>query len=201
MPTVHLDALDGLSFILQIDGTISGVGSPRWDNFARSNAAPELAASRVLGRNLYEFISGDEVKQHLQTFLHQLSSMQRSSLVVPFRCDAPNMQRNMRQAITPIMKGDVCQGFLFQSVDLDHRQRPPLDIFDFKAIAAKVSQNSNLPIVTMCSWCQRLLNSSVDGDVWLEAEAYYAAGGSSQVQISHGLCSDCKSIAYDRNSG
>ena len=91
--------------------------------------------------------------------------------------------------MTPIYSGGICTGFLFQSVELDSRQRPAIDLFDISAIDQRA--RPDYPLIIMCSWCQRFHYPPVTGKDWLEAEAYYAAGGTSKVRISHGICDDC----------
>jgi hypothetical protein len=189
---VHLDALDGVSYVIFPDGTISAVGTARWNKFACENAAPELLDDRVVGRNLFEFVSGADAHSHIRRLLAELSAERREVCVAPLRCDAPARLRYMRQAITPIFEGHECRGFLFQSIELESHQRPPID--DFKEHRRRTGEFTSLPLVVMCSWCLRV--QSPTGDCWMRAEDYYAAGGRSGVRISHGICETCVRIAF-----
>ena len=88
-------------------------------------------------------------------------------------------------------------GLLFQARIVTKTARPRLDIFDLKALLTALRQESDLPIVTMCSFCQQLRRpGSSDEDDWISAEEYYRLGGSSQVRISHGMCADCDAARF-----
>ena len=85
----------------------------------------------------------------------------------------------------------VSVGFLFQSVELNSEQRPPIDLFKFQEIKVRAGQEPDLPTIAMCSWCQKVRHEPTGGSRWLEAEDYYAAGGRSRVRISHSICDEC----------
>ena len=191
LPTVHLDALDGISYLTHLDGTIGAIGAARWNVFARENGAPDLLDHCVVGRNLFDFVSGAEVQSSLRQIMRELAVRGRAAYVVPFRCDAPDRLRNMRQSITPVFGDNQCRGFLFQSVELESYQRPPIDLYDFKARMQRATEDRTLPIVVICSWCLQVRSPTVTADNWMSAEEYYAAGGRSDVQISHGICKVC----------
>ena len=89
-----------------------------------------------------------------------------------------------------IAVGEVQSGFLFQSVILGEAHRPPIDLFDFAGPERLRAQTKDLPIVSMCSYCQKVKDSHHAAGERLEAEEYYA-GGTSKVQINHGICSRC----------
>lgn len=188
---VQLDSLDGISYLTQADGTIAAVGASRWNVFAHENDAPELLDQFVVGRNLFDFLSGVEVKSHLKQIMGELAARVRPACVMPFRCDAPDRLRNMRQSITPVFRESQCWGFLFQSVELESHLRPPIDLYDFKARMKRAAEDRALPIIAMCSWCLQVRSATVTANDWVKAEEYYAAGGRSDVQITHGICKVC----------
>lgn len=190
-PVFDLETLDGIAYMTRPDATICAIGSRRWDSFASANGAPELADRAVIGRNLFEFVSGDDVRTSLRYALLQLSTRARPGWVMPFRCDTPDRQRNMRQSITPIFDGKACSGFLFQSIELRCEHRPTMALFDFKANGKRAAEDPALPLVVLCSWCQRVRYPPITGTDWMEAEDYYSAGGRSKVRISHGICALC----------
>ena len=74
---------------------------------------------------------------------------------------------------------------------LHSQQRPPIGLYDFKRLQKLAKEDSDLPIVTMCSWCQRAQYAPTGGDDWVSAEDYYEAGGRSEVRIRHAICEDC----------
>ena len=58
-----LDAMDGIAYAVDAENRIVAVGRRRWDRFAVENGAPELRADSIIGRNLFEFVSGPELRQ------------------------------------------------------------------------------------------------------------------------------------------
>ena len=51
LPTVHLDAYDGISYLTHLDGTIGAIGAVRWNVFARENGATDLLDHCELARS------------------------------------------------------------------------------------------------------------------------------------------------------
>ncbi len=192
-----LEQEHGLVFVTERDGTISDIGAKNWNAFAKQNGAPELQAERVIGRNLFDFIQGEQVRDQFHKVLDRISENPNWSWVLPYRCDSPERERAMCQSLRPIFSGDRCTGFIFHSVEQHSRRRPPIDLYDFKAIEKSARGDRTLPIVNMCSWCQRVRCPSVGGDDWLKAEDYYAAGGSSNVRLKHGICEECLETTID----
>lgn len=189
-----LDAMEGIAFVVDRSGLVVAAGSRNWNAFARSNGAPELDASAVVGRALFDFVSGGDVRRKLGTLMTRIAADPNGSTVIPFRCDSPGVRRNLRQSIRPIVHDERCTGFVFQSIELEARERPPIDLFDFRAIARRAEREASLPVVVMCSWCQRVRFPPItDGD-WYDAEAYYGAGGGSEVSLSHSICDRCETM-------
>src|SRR5689334_22653245 len=78
--------------------------SGAWDHFARENGAPELCGSRVLGRSLWDFVCGADVRHWNEVLLHGVRGHGRP-VAVPFRCDAPDRERRMEMQVTPLKGG------------------------------------------------------------------------------------------------
>ena len=183
--------MDGLAFITDRQGVITCIGTRKWDAFANENGAPELRAVGVIGRSLFEFIEGTDVQNQLKRAMQRASQDPDWSWILLYRCDAPELKRKMRQAMNPIFSKGACAGFIFQSVELHVQPRPPINLFDFKELQLRAAQRSDLPVVMMCSWCQKVQHEPVCGEQWVEAEDYYSAGGSSNVRLSHCICEQC----------
>ena len=113
------------------------------------------------------------------------------------KAEFPERERTMCQSLRPIFSGDRCTGFIFHSFEQYSRRRPPIDLYDFKAIERSARDYPTLPTVNMCSWCQRVQYAAVSGDAWLRAEDYYAAGGRSKVRLKHGICEQCLETTID----
>ena len=186
-----LQSMDGIVFLTDQNGRITGVGIENWNAFSRANGAPELDANSVIGHSIFKFIAGEDVRQHLSKTMRRISTIPNYCWVAPFRCDSPDCYRNMQQSVGPLFSAESCTGFIFQSIELHSYKRPPIDLFDFKAIAQYAASDETLSMVAMCSWCQRVRFEPLGGEQWMEAEAYYAAGGSSRVSLSHSICEHC----------
>jgi hypothetical protein len=191
----QLEALAGISFVTDPGGTILAIGAKRWNAFAGANGALELTDQAAIGRNLFDFVSGADNGAHLQRVMKELSVGIHDSWAMPFRCDGPDRERNMWQSVTPFRSGRDCAGFLFQSIELSSNHRPPIELFDFKAMQRRSEQEAKLPMISICSWCLKVRYSPVTGEFWVKPEDYYAAGGRSRVRISHGICPTCRDTA------
>lgn len=186
-----LGTLSGICYVTDIDGNILNIGAEHWQSFAESNGAPRLNVDDTIGGNIFDFIEGEDVRNAMRQVLDKMQADKKSEWVMPYRCDSPAHKRNMRLSVTAIVEDGAVLGFLFQSVMLADEMRPPIDIFDFQAVAAKMAAMKNLPFVVMCAWCQRIKQRNDAGDTWIEAEEYYRNGGSSDVALSHSICPDC----------
>ncbi|MEX2616176.1 MAG: hypothetical protein WD767_08780 [Alphaproteobacteria bacterium] len=195
-----LGAFDGICYVVDSEGVIRHIGARRWNAFARENGAPELDAGNTVGRNLFDYIQGETVCRKLTDIMAELSRSSGDIWISPFRCDSPGEQRNMRLAVTGIHEGKEVTGYLFQSVLLEADSRPPMDIYDFKAMSALLKIHRNLPILSMCSYCQRVRDDRYTTGEWASAETYYRRGGGAEVAISHGICDSCNGGAIERLS-
>ncbi len=184
-----LEALDGIVYAVDREGRIVAHSTGDWSAACEAGGAPELAEPEtVLGRPLADFAAGDEVRGVIERQLAAVLAGE-GPVVYHFRCDAPDVRREMRMAISPLRSGGAVHGALFQSVVLREAVRPPLDIYDHKALRERFADRNSIPVVTMCAYCQRLRRSP--DEPFVDAEAYYRAGGTSEVRVSHGICPDC----------
>ena len=154
--------------------------SGEWLEFARANAAGHLTVETVVGRSLWDFVTGDEIRR----LYHLLFARVRTAGIpvsVPFRCDSPEARRFMQLHVTP---GDV--GSLELTAHLvseERREHVPL-------LDAAVPRTSEF--VTVCTWCRRVLLAF---DEWVEPEIAMNRLGllaqSLPPQITHGACPAC----------
>ena len=153
--------------------------SPEWLEFAQENDAPELKADVVLGRPLWEFISGGETR-HLYGHLFEKARW-GAPVSVRFRCDSPSVRRFMRLTIHPVHR----DGLEIVSEVLREEEREPVALLD-----AHVPRSSEM--IEMCSWCRRV---STGPDQWEEVEAAIEALGlfedSELPAITHSACREC----------
>lgn len=180
-----LDALEGVCYICAFDGEILAVGREHWTEFAASNAGPEVATvSKMIGTNIFSQVSGAEVIASYQSCFDAIRTGRTKSVSFTYRCDAPDIRRDMRMSLSGVYVDDVPGAVLFQSLIVDERERPAMSLFDPANLCAT---EAGLPIVTLCSYCHDV---KLEG-AWVTAEQYYAQGGAARVRVSHGICPAC----------
>jgi len=184
-----LDALDGVAYLAALEGTILACGARRWNMFAGENhASAELTASAVVGRCLFDFFDGAEVRESQQRLHKLIVTRQRSFLAYEYRCDAPAIRREMRLSISPVEVQGLLVALLYQSTLLRAQPRPSISLFERPAAA----EDASLPQLAMCSYCHnvRIPPDAGDGE-WVSPEQYYRRGGGENVRLSHTICPDC----------
>lgn len=190
-----LESLEGVAYLTDTAGTIIAYGRRNWDRFARENGGDRLLDPQaVLGQPLLDFVAGEDVRESYRRHMAFVAKDGGRSSVFGFHCHAPGIERNMRMAITPFIRGGVMSGFLFHAVTLLATDRVPIDLYDFKARRAAAEAQAGLPFLGMCSYCQRVrfpAGSKEREGEWVEPTEYYRRGGTNEVTISHGICRTC----------
>lgn len=191
-----LDAVDGVSYAVDADDRIVAVGRRGWDRFAIENGDGEPRADDVIGRHLFDFVSDPELRQAYRKLADRIISTGEPA-VIAARCDSPGAVRAVRLSIGRLPLRHNGPGLLFQVQIVSETVPPGVEVFDFAAVLTALRQGSDLPIVTMCSYCRQLRRpGSSDEDDWVPVEEYYGLGGSSRVRISHGVCADCDAVRF-----
>ena len=194
-----LEAIEGIAYLLDRDGTIVAIGRHNWNRFAADNDGETLIdGAATIGRNLFDIIAGDRVRRSQRQYFDAVASGRHPAVVFTSRCDSPGVRRTLRLSMTPVHTDHASIQVLVQSATMNEDVRPPVDLFDFRAIRAQMARTQNLPILAMCSYCQkvRVPAGSAEGEgSWMSAADYYRAGGGGHVRISHTLCAACESDA------
>jgi hypothetical protein len=148
--------------------------------FAEENGWDGAGAS--LGRSLWDFVAGHEVKKLQRLLLRRVREGARD-VELPFRCDGPDVTREMDIRIAADRTGRVV---LFSAQLRDEEEREaPQSLLDADA------PRDESDFLTMCAWCDRFL---VD-DEWIEVEE--AAKRLELFRrrempvIDHGICPQC----------
>lgn len=152
-----------------------------WLAFARENGAPELSAENVVGRCLWDFVDDDATRGIYQQ-LHRRVRESGQSVVVPFRCDSPNLRRHMRLTILPGADGDLCYESQLLRVEPGVRYR-----------VLEPGEPRNEAFLTLCSCCKRAL---LETHGWLDLnEAVLRSGVFDRrrvPQLRYTFCDECR---------
>ncbi len=114
-------------------------------------------AGDSLGRSLWDFVAGHDVKKLQRLLLRRVREGVRD-VELPFRCDGPGVAREMDIRIAADLTGRVV---LFSAqLRSEHKREEPQPLLD---PSAPRDESGFLP---MCAWCDRFL---VEGK-WVEVE-------------------------------
>jgi hypothetical protein len=164
-------------------------------NCARSSTADNCPGpDRLVGRDLLELITGSEVRDFYRARHEAVLLAGAPSIAFEYRCDAPDVRRDMRMTISRLDLPGSEPLILYHSQLLSQIARPWMNVFEPGRALERLGDELHLPIVTMCGICQRLawpLGRKAVGPEWIEAETYYRRGGAADVRISHGVCEAC----------
>jgi len=208
-----IESFPDIVYITDLDGTVIAYNKKNWNAFAITNSAPELAdPSFIFGKSIYSFIADKETRDSYKKYSELLIKKLRDSIIFPYRCDAPEVKREMRMAITFILHNDKPAAFIYHSITLNEEHRPPINIL--KAWKPETGE-SHIPMLTICSYCKNVLidlesqirlsisadmleeaistTSQVDNSkgLWVTPEKYYQMGGGERVILNHGICPTC----------
>jgi len=198
----RLEAMEEVAYMVDATGTIRQVGHTRWREFALAAGAPGLAdPSRVVGRSLFAFILGDEVRESYLRLHRVILSGSRARIAFPYRCDAPDLRRDMWMTVTPVRSAGTPVGVLYRS---SVRATEPRARWGFLGVRAEDEIVEALPLLTACSYCRSIRvpgwlppgddprdAGAAEGD-WIDGDEYHRRGGSDRVRLSHGICTECR---------
>jgi hypothetical protein len=150
--------------------------------FAQENGWNEAGTS--LGRSLWDYVEGDQMRK-LQRLLVRRIRDEVGDVELPFRCDGPDIRREMNIRIVARPGGRVV---LFSARMRSEQEREePQPLLD-----PEVPRGDET--LTMCGWCDRF---EVEGE-WVEVEeAAKRLGLFNRPElptISHGICPSCSEM-------
>lgn len=151
--------------------------------FAEENGWDGAGAS--LGRSLWDFVAGHEVKKLQRLLLRRVREGVRD-IELPFRCDGPDVRREMSIRIAADRTGRVV---LFSA-----RLRAEEDWEEPQPLLDPHAPHDDEDSLQMCAWCDRFL---VDGE-WVEVEEAAKKlelfRRSEMPTLDHGICPQCSGI-------
>lgn len=196
-----LEAMDGISLVLDRELRIVRLGARNWARFYEQNPVPSGCGAglrepaSVLNRPIADFIAGREVRETYGRIFRSVLEGCRGACHIDYRCDAPAVRRDMRLSLTPLEAAAFdpgaggCPRLLYQSIQLTAVPRVPIALF-----GVPVSDSDEAGILTLCAICARVAWPAGAGRgarEWVEAGEYYRRGGAEVARISHGFCEPC----------
>ncbi|HEY6551078.1 MAG TPA: hypothetical protein VIY71_07770 [Solirubrobacterales bacterium] len=151
-------------------------------SFAAENGWDEATTS--LGRSLWDYVAGHEMVK-LQRLLVRRIRDEVGDVELPFRCDGPDMRREMNIRIVARPGGRVV---LFSARMRSEEER------DLPQLLLDPATPRSDEVLEMCGWCDRF---EVDGE-WVEVEEAARRlelfNRAELPALSHGICPDCNGM-------
>lgn len=165
-------AIDGEDHLVKVDaGYYSFAAENGWDG-----------AGDSLGRSLWDFVAGDELRNLQRMLLRRLRDEVRQ-VELAFRCDGPHVRREMDIRIAAHRSG--------RTVLFSARTRSEQPREEFQPMLDPGAPRDGKDTLTMCGWCDRF---EVEGE-WVEIERAAARlelfNRPELPEISHGVCPRC----------
>jgi hypothetical protein len=163
--------------------------SPEWIQFAEENGGKGLRSEDVIGRVLWRYIAGEEVRYLYRLLFSRVRGDGRAR-TIPFRCDGPFVRRFMELRVSlSEEEGLVLAGTLQRS-----EPRGEVPLLDMGMPRTGESQ-------AICAVCKRL---PVEGE-WLEVEAAIVALDLFEAaflpHLTNVICPDCLGAFGDGRGG
>lgn len=167
-------AIDEEDRLVRLDG--------RFYRFAEENGWQDV--DYALGRSLWDYVTGEDLRK-LQRILLRRVRDERRNIELPFRCDGPEVRREMDIRIGASASGRLV---LFSATPRRERRR-----LDFQPLLDPAATRNDSTI-QMCSWCDRFL---VEGE-WVEVEAAAERlglfGQPTLPEVEYELCPKCATM-------
>lgn len=159
-----------------------------WLSFASENGAPGLSERRVLNQSLWDFISGWQVRHLYLLLLNRLRKLPGAHVIIPFRCDSPEVRRFMEMDVHSLGQGVI--EFKSRVVRIEARNEA--------AHQVKSAQWANESL-NVCSICNKI---QIGKSEWLEIDEaiarYNLLSEGHLPQLTYGRCSSCYGMLLQR---
>lgn len=151
-----------------------------WLQFACQNAGEHLNRSNVIGKSLWQFIKGEDVKQ-IYGLIFKAVRMKHQPAVFRFRCDSSVCRRYFLLSVSPLHEGEL----MLSTHPIREVSRNPVPLLDPDAQRGE-------SFLTICSWC---IKARLPTDEWVEVEDVinrldFLVSGTVPL-LTHGICPKC----------
>ena len=123
-PQEILDALDGVSLVLDADLTVIALGRRNWRRYWCLNGE-RAEPQDPLGRDITSFFTEGVVRDTFRLLFQKVLWGEQGLVRLDYRCDARNLRRLMRLTLTPLGDEGSARRLLYQSVLLSEAPPPP----------------------------------------------------------------------------
>ena len=152
-----------------------------WLQFMRTILPFPIEAQDVIGRPMWDFVSGTQVRQLWEVLFDRVRNV-GAPVFVPMRSDTANLRRVLDVELHPMAERSIRQ--VFELVWTE--PRPRVALFDH-------SQPRNEATLTCCAWCNRI---QVRLGMWQEIEdaqlTLRIEAAPTLPSLTRGVCSSCK---------
>ncbi|GAB4277216.1 MAG: hypothetical protein Kow0065_24140 [Methylomicrobium sp.] len=151
-----------------------------WQCFAAQNGGVDLTDERVIGQSVLEFVSGKVSKQYWELLLDSVRTGCQP-LMIEYRCDSPDMRRNMLMQLRPNEFGTVH----IVSLLLSSQQRS-------RAIDIRCAKQRSKQTSMRCSVCNRVKYH----ESWREVDDIFASAKTQLpiLLVTYAICPDCRAM-------
>ena len=171
MQTKMLYWVTGDGTITQVEGQIAAATAAGDPVFARP-----FSDNTLIGRNLFDFIEGMEVR-HIYTVFHERVLRTAQEIAFNYRCDSPWIRRDMRLRLRP--DRDLVR---YESVVLKETPRP---------VPIPATSPDPEILIAMCSMCKKYRNGPA-GSPWTELDLIFNEPGlPERFDFTHTICPPC----------
>lgn len=163
-----------VNYTLDSDDVIISINDA-WDSFAETNNATQLSRSSVIGKPLFQYISGDATRMFVWSIFNNVR-IRQEEYIKPYRCDSSELKRYMKMTITPLDKGRIEIANELIAVETKSF------LTNIKAYKSRIRR---------CSMCNRLNHK----DTWKEPESLIKEGAlnpDQEIYVIYTVCNDCR---------
>ncbi|MGE5407817.1 MAG: hypothetical protein ACM3NV_04330 [Syntrophothermus sp.] len=168
-------------FSYAIDGRDRLVeASEGYFEFAAANDWP--GAETSVGEPLWDFVAGTTMRRAQRSLVRRVRE-DRRVIVLPFRCDSPDVRREMMIRIEP----EPPAGVRFTAWIVAERRRTPQALLDPGVPRGTAT-------IEMCGWCNRFYAEREWVEVEEAARRLDLTAASEMPRIRHGICAQCDAM-------
>lgn len=164
-----------LEFSVDANNVIIAING-RWDEFADANDAPQLKKQHVVGKSLFDYISGNVTRQFVQNLL-DIVRQKNTNICFDYRCDAPNLRRYLQMRLMANEHGEV----RISNYQL-HTEPRVVPVFFIR------SNQRDRHTRVRCSICNLLKQA----EQWVEAESLQTDKKPLTLSVIYGVCPSCQ---------